>query len=146
VSLSRPIPGLVIRYNFLWQAEREEGREDGIKDRPCAIVAVVKANADGNSYVVVLPVTHSIPADTRIAIEIPLTVKKRLGLDSERSWIIPTEWNGCVWPGPDLRRVGEAGDESVAYGMLPPNLFERVRTEFFKLRREDRIKGGTRSS
>ncbi len=38
------------------------------------------------------------------------------GLDDERSWIITTEINRFIWPGPDLRSVPGGG---VAYGLLP---------------------------
>jgi len=38
-----------------------------------------------------------------------------LRLDSERSWVILSEWNEFIWPGPDLRR-GPGDDEgSIAY-------------------------------
>ena len=33
----------------------------------------------------------------------PDTVKRRLELDDERSWIVLTEANRFIWPGPDLR-------------------------------------------
>ena len=46
---------------------------------------------------------HAPPDREGDAIEIPLETKKRLGLDSERSWIMITEANEFVWPGPDLR-------------------------------------------
>ena len=36
-----PVPGLVIRYSYLWADEHTRGREEGVKDRPCAIVLVV---------------------------------------------------------------------------------------------------------
>ena len=38
MALPKPVPGLVIRYSYLWHREYLEGREDGQKDRPCAIV------------------------------------------------------------------------------------------------------------
>ena len=36
--LPRPVPGLVVRYSYLWLDEHRRGREEGVKDRPCAIV------------------------------------------------------------------------------------------------------------
>src|ERR1700739_4639183 len=37
------------------------------------------------------------------ALEIPTPTKDRLGLDSDRSWVVLTEANDFIWPGPDLR-------------------------------------------
>lgn len=53
-----PVPGLVIRYSFLWAQEAEEGRLEGVKDRPCAVVIVVKRPGASGPLVRVLPVTH----------------------------------------------------------------------------------------
>jgi hypothetical protein len=36
MPLPEPEPGRVIRYNYLWAKEQEQGREEGRKDRPCA--------------------------------------------------------------------------------------------------------------
>lgn len=41
MSLPRPQPGLVIRYAYLWKREYDQGRDEGSKDRPCAIVMTV---------------------------------------------------------------------------------------------------------
>jgi hypothetical protein len=50
------------------------------------------------------------PSDPCEAIENPPATKRRLGLDDERSWIVLTESNRFVWPGPDVRPVdGESG-------------------------------------
>ena len=51
----------------------------------------------------VLPVTHTPPTDLADALEIPTLTKERLGLDSARSWVVLTEANDFIWPGPDLR-------------------------------------------
>ena len=51
--------------------------------------------------------------------EIPLQTKKRLRLDDEKSWIITTEVNRFIWPGPDIRPVPGGGG---AYGLLPANM------------------------
>jgi len=45
VPLPEPVPGLVIRYSYLWYAEHVLGREEGQKDRPCAIVAAIRTDA-----------------------------------------------------------------------------------------------------
>ena len=104
MSLPAPRPGLVIRYAYLWDAEARQGREEGVKDRPCAIVLAVLR--EGRHPIVrVLPITHSAPRDSADGLEIPTATKERLGLDSERSWVILSEANDFIWPGPDLRPV-----------------------------------------
>lgn len=97
-----PRPGLVIRYAYLWQAEYRRGRQEGAKDRPCAVV-LVTTNRQGREVVTVLPVTHTPPSDPSEAVEIPARTKRRLGLDDERSWIVVTEANRFARPGPGLR-------------------------------------------
>jgi len=126
VSLPVPEAGLVISYAYLWQADFARGLEEGTKDRPCAIV-LTAVDADGDTVVTVVPVTHAPPRDADTAVEIPLPTKLRLGLDAERSWIIVNEVNRFVWPGPDLRPVSRAEPDRFAYGPLPPALLKQVR-------------------
>lgn len=133
MALPEPVPGLVIRYSYLWHSEHREGREEGQKDRPCAIVAAIHSDATGAKRVLVLPVTHSAPQDTKLAVEIPSRVKERLGLDAARSWVVLSEWNEFAWPGPDLRRAPGGNEHSVVYGMLPPGLFNSIRNLFLSL-------------
>ncbi len=135
MALPKPAPGLVIRYNYLWHREYLEGREEGRKDRPCAIIAALRSDEAGDTRVLVLPVTHSPPEHTGHAVEIPATVKRRLGLDEVQSWVILTEWNEFVWPGPDLRRALQGDELTIAYGFLPPGLFSSIRDRFLALAR-----------
>ena len=100
MSWPTPRAGLVIRYSYLWESEARAGREEGVKDRPCAIILVVLRVGEA-PIVRVLPVTHSKPVDPEGALEIPLPTKLRLGLDSERSWVVLDEANDFIWPGPD---------------------------------------------
>jgi hypothetical protein len=60
-------------------------------------------------------------------------VKKRFKLDDARSWVILSEWNEFVWPGPDLRRLPGKTDATVAYGMIPPGLFATIRDKFLSI-------------
>jgi hypothetical protein len=124
-----PVPGLIIRYSYLWASEHERGQEEGVKDRPCAIVLATAGEA-GEKVVTVLPITHSPPADPRLGIEIPHATKRRLGLDDARSWVTFTEANRFVWPGPDLAPAKPGNSASVAYGLLPYALFEQIRLKF----------------
>ena len=131
MSWPSPAPGLVIRYAYLWAREVAEGREEGAKDRPCAVVLVVMSPS-GRSVVRVLPVTHSEPADSEDALEIPLATKARLGLDGQRSWIMLTEANDFFWPGPDLRPHISGNPASVAYAMLPPRFFNELKARLHR--------------
>ncbi len=127
-----PVPGLVVRYSYLWAAEHARGQEEGVKDRPCAIVMVV-ANEAGGPTVTVLPVTHTPPSDPRLAVEIPAETKRRLGLDDTPSWVVLTEANRFTWPGPDLQPSKPGDAQSGAYGPLPYGLFEQIRLRFIDL-------------
>jgi len=135
VALPKPVPGLVIRYSYLWHSEYRQGRDEGGKDRPCAIVAAIRVDQDGDARVLVLPVSHSPPEHPDLAVEIPAKVKQRLRLDGARSWVVLSEWNEFVWPGPDLRRLPGADESSVAYGMAPPSLYAIIRDRFLALAR-----------
>jgi hypothetical protein len=138
VSLPRPEPGLVICYSYLWLHEFRAGREEGSKDRPCAIVLALVAENDDGIEVVVVPVTHTRPGDLATAMELPPLVKRHLALDAEQSWIVLSESNAFRWPGPDLRRISGREDAAVAYGFLPPRLFAELRRRFVALERAAR--------
>jgi hypothetical protein len=127
-ALPKPVPGLVIRYSYLWNDEHKKGQEEGVKDRPCAIVLMTKTEEDVE-VVTVLPVTHSPPADSDLAVEIPQATKMRLNLDAQTSWIVLSEMNRFSWPGPDLRPAVRGDMATVAYGSLPAALFEQVKNK-----------------
>jgi hypothetical protein len=126
VPFPDPQPGLVIRYAYLWRSEEEQGRQEGAKDRPCAVVLTTRRDGD-KLIVVVAPITHTPPRDPGAAIELPGAVKQRLRLDGERSWIITHEVNVFTWPGPDLRPANP-GDRVLefAHGYLPRALTKAV--------------------
>lgn len=137
MALPVPRPGLVVGYSFLWPDEEAAGRESGVKDRPCAIVLTVQQD-DGDTAVLVVPITHTPPRDPALAVELPAATKKRLGLDEQRSWIVVSDLNRFVWPGPDLRPVAPGRFE---YGLLPAALFEDIRRKIIAAHeaRETRI-------
>ncbi|NEX22663.1 hypothetical protein G3480_20530 [Thiorhodococcus mannitoliphagus] len=132
MPLPTPVPSLVIRYAYLWRAEQQRGHEEGRKDRPRAVI-LVTTDDHGDPVVTVLPVTHTPPSDPSLAVEIPHATKRRLGLDDDRSWIVLTEANRFVWPGPDLRPTVSGDATTVAYGLLPRTLFKDVITQFHDL-------------
>ncbi len=126
MTLPTPERGLVIAYGYLWHTEYQQGREEGVKDRPCVIILAVEDN-NGSQIVTVAPITHSAPATPETAVEIPPMTKRRLGLDDKPSWIVVTEGNRFVWPGPDIRPIAP---ERFDYGFLPPALFQKVQEGF----------------
>lgn len=135
MAFTKPETGLVINYSFLWPHEADKGREEGRKDRPCAVIVVTE---DDDVYVV--PITHSEPSSERGAIELPLATKQRLGLDEKPSWIITDSLNSFKWPGPDIRLLPN-GD--IAYGFLPHALTQQIRdkvTAHYKARSGRKIK------
>ncbi len=143
MAIPEPQRGLVISYAYLWHHEHRAGREEGRKNRPCVIVLAVAKPADDATLVRVAPVTHSAPDDLSVAVELPAAVKRHLGLDGERSWIILDEVNEFAWPGFDLRPVPGTRDR-FAYGFLPPRLFDQLMTRLREVWRAGRGKAASR--
>jgi hypothetical protein len=81
--------------------------------------------------VVVAPITHSPPANPDLALELPAAVRRHLGLDEGRSWIILDDFNVFAWPGFDLRADPKTG--RCDYGFLPPAFFEQMRRKYQQL-------------
>lgn len=129
MAIPTPEPGLIISYAYVWDHEAQSGQEEGRKDRPCVIALAIERQQDGETLVTVLPVTHRPPEDTSAAVEIPRAVKKHLGLDDERSWVIVSEGDQFVWPGYDLRKAPNT--DRFDYGYLPPRLFNDVLKAFW---------------
>jgi len=126
LALPLPDAGLVIRYGYLWKAKSDRGELEGSKDRPCAIIMSVRDDA-GVMVVTVVPITHAPPRDPEAAIELPQATSQRLGLGDDRSWVVVSEVNRFVWPGPDLRPITADRATEFAYGFLPPRFFEKVK-------------------
>jgi uncharacterized protein YifN (PemK superfamily) len=134
MALPEPESGLVISYSYLWSNEYKAGKVEGLKNRPCAIVLVV-TNEEGSKKVTVAPITHTLPVNLDVAIEIPPRVKNHLGLDADQSWIILDDFNEFIWPGYDLRPIsGKAG--AYDYGFLPPVLFKQIVGKIIELRQK----------
>jgi len=52
--------------------------------------------------------TADLRAGEAKAPESPQATKRRLGLDDERSWIVLTQSNQVIWPGPDMLSICHA--------------------------------------
>jgi len=128
MPIPNPEPGLVVAYSYLWHREYQTGQEEARKDRPTVIVLAIERESDGAIVVTVLPITHTSPRDPASAVEIPAPVKRHLGLDDERSWIVVSEGNEFLWPGYDLRKRPDS--DRYDYGFLPPRLFSQVLKAF----------------
>lgn len=132
MSIPTPKPGLVIRYNFLWSSEHQQGTVEGSKDRPCAIVGAAPRDEHGHIRTIVAPITHSAPDDLETSLEIPAGICRSLGLDDGRHWLRFDELNSFLWPGYDLR---PRSDGRYDYGMLPRGLFETLRKGILEAQR-----------
>lgn len=128
MAIPTPEPGLVISYAYLWDHEAQSGQEEGRKDRPCVIALAAERQPDGETLVTVLPVTHRPPDHETAAVEIPPAIKRHLGLDDARSWVIVSEGDQFVWPGYDLRKT--PGSDRYDFGFLPPRLFQQILEAF----------------
>jgi hypothetical protein len=115
---------LIIHYEYLWRREAAAGRDNARYPRPCAIILARRQAADGSTVVVVAPVTHSRPSGETTAVEVPVAIKRELGLDADQSWIIVDEVNEFVWPGHDLAVNGRG---EFAYGVIPDRLHQRIK-------------------
>lgn len=125
-------------------SEHRRGQEEGVKDRPCAVVMAV-TEVSGDRIVTVVPITHTPPSDPAVAVEIPYVTKRRLGLDDDASWVSVAEANRFRWPGPDLR-LGPSGDTpSMVFGLLPRGLFNSVREKLARVIQEQSIHIVTRT-
>ena len=61
MSLPTPLPGLVVRYSYLWADDAAAGREEGGKERPAAVVMAVDRYGRRETRVYVLAITHAAP-------------------------------------------------------------------------------------
>jgi hypothetical protein len=135
VALPDPKPGLIVRYDYLWSREAAAGRDQG-KDRPTCLVAA-SDSLTRPRYVVLLPITHSMPDAGTIGIEIPAKVKQAIGLDDAPSWVIISEYNVDEWPNAGLSPIpGRPG--SFSYGFIPPDLFAQIKAKFLELARQNK--------
>lgn len=139
-----PAPGLVIRYDFLWSREQAAGKQEGVKDRPCVVVAAIIRKDDGETDVLLVPVTHSAPTQAGSAIAVPDNVNRHLGLDDAQSYVVTDEANTVSWNDPGI--VPARPGRSWAYGRVPKALFEQIRSSMLGHVRQRRLKPVQRKS
>jgi hypothetical protein len=110
---------------YLWRKEADAGSVEGVKIHPAAIILVQEQGL--RPLVTIVPITHSEPRGTDVAIAIPAAVSSNLGLDRRPHWVIVSEANQFHWPGFDIE---ENKQGSYYYGFVPPKLFEQIRDKF----------------
>lgn len=140
MTIPRPRNGAVIHYSYLWKHEQEAGLEEGLKDRPAAVILTHEDDISGETIVFALPITHTAPRDMSVAIEISPEIKTSLGLDAQPSWVICDEVNRFLWPGYDLRPIPGRGPATWEYGLLTKGLYEDTKRLFLKCRSKRRLR------
>jgi len=138
LKLPSPRRGSVIHYAYLWANEEDRGREEARKDRPVLVLALSVIQSYGVTEILVVAITHSAPAKESDAVALPPAAKRQLGLDASPSWIVTTEANAFLWPGPDLRPVPGRRPPTVLYGEIPDPLLRKVARSFLANREKQR--------
>ena len=129
MTLPEPKTGMVIRYDYLWKKDALAGLDQG-KTRPACLVGASFDVVPGR--VLILPITHSPPVRAADAIEIPLRVKRFIGLDDASSWVIASEYNIDSWPNGGLSPLPGKPNE-FSYGFIPPDLFSKIQQRFLEV-------------
>jgi hypothetical protein len=130
-----PLVGSVLRYAYLWADQQRRGAEEASKDRPVLVLALAVKDESGETEILVLAVTHSPPNHPDHAVLFPAVMKRAIGLDDEQSWIVTTEANAFIWPGPDLRPIPERQPPTAVYGTVPAALMKRVAISYLANRK-----------
>lgn len=122
-----PPVGHVVAYEYLWQSQSPT-RDDGAKVYPCAVIMAIDI-AGPVKLAYVVGISHKPPRGTERALELPVKLKKFLGLDDEPSWVYTDQLNVFAWPGPDLRpgdhvSTRPAAKDNAVIGPLPSDWFE----------------------
>ncbi len=85
-------------------------------------------------------VIRAVPSNLDEALEIPAAIETAPGLDEGPSWIVVTEVNRFIWPGPDLVPISRNSPMRFDYGVLPPGFFRTPRNSFVALARASRVR------
>lgn len=122
-----PKAGLVICYDFLWKEEAKLGQDQGMKNRPCAVVLASQIKDDNSRDVIVCPVTHSLPKKGETSVEIPRKVAQHLNLDHQRMWIKTHQVNKIKWQNGIIPYgVSRTPQGAWSHGVMPYALREKV--------------------
>jgi hypothetical protein len=141
VNYPAPVPGLVIRYNYLWDKEKSDGQPLGSKDRPCAIILYHSKTND----TIVVPITHSPPepGEEDLSVEVPPELRGQLGLDDATNWVRVSEVNRFEWPGIHLRPL-PSDPNRCDYGMIPREFYEKIKARLQEAMLKGRVPSAKR--
>jgi hypothetical protein len=136
VNYPDPVPGLVIRFDYLWDSDHQRGLSTSGKERPCAIVLSVKTS----NRTLVVPISHSYPevGEEKYSLEIPAEISAAIGLDQERNWVRVSEVNEFEWPSASVRPRPD-DPTRMDYGMIPEAFFNEIRKHLAKAVSEHRL-------
>lgn len=144
--MNPPERGSVIRYAYLWAREDESGKKEGRKERPSLVLALSVLAEDGKHRVYAAAITHSPPVHSGDTVALPPSVQRQLGLDDAPAWIVTTELNAFVWPGPDIRPIPGRHPRTFVYGRIPEALLKRTVRSFLENRKKQQAAVVTRKS
>ena len=94
------------------------------------VVVLATEGTGAGVRVVVAPMTIRPPRADDPVVEVPAAVRRHLGLGDERRWIVGSEVNHFIWPGPDVRPARREANVSPYHGKIPARLLEQVRASF----------------
>ena len=120
-----PIPGMVVRYSFLWSSEAAVGETEGRKDCPCVVVTAVRGTADGRFRVRCCRSRMS-PPRRRAASRSLRGSSGILGSTTTPRGSYSTKSTNSSWPGVDLRPVSRVKPGVWTFGVLPTELFGEI--------------------
>lgn len=90
------------------------------------VVVIARKVVGDRTELMAVPITTQPPRRAADGFEVPPRVKAHLGLDAQRCWIMVTELNRFLWPGPDVRPIRRGKELTPFYGALPEKLFRPV--------------------
>lgn len=124
MALPKPVPGLVIGYEFLFREDEEAGLENASRPHPCAIILVTKEGP--NQRVSLVAISHSPPSLNEAGHYMKLTPGecRHMGLDSGDHWINLRDINSFDWPGYDLKPI--APNKTYVFGRMSKGAFSSL--------------------
>lgn len=134
-----PQVGMVVNYCFLWPRQARKGQDVGEKNRPCLIMAVDTPKDGSPKKVFVAPITHTPPFHPEDSLQMPQETKRRLGLDSETSWLMLSDVNKFSWPGYDLGRVPRRNQPTIVYGNVSASFMNEAQKQMRDMFHQKRV-------
>ncbi len=138
-----PQPGQIIRFDYLWKREEERGAMQGMKDRPCVVLAKTTCEHTGAEAVIVCPITHSPPYEDQECVRISKKDSRQMGLSKSEQWVKTDEANVVPWSDPGIIR---ATPTKWLFGRVPKYAFEAIRQSVLDCSKKQRLEMVNRSS